>query len=161
MFRARDAVWSVLCCAALFVLFQLRPAWTARRFVERDSRAGFEQAFSGFRFDDGKMIRGEGCRTTPVFGVPSVQSRALTIEAERINWLGNKAEFVVRHRVEFTRGEPVEQDIHVALRKSGERWLYTLFTLRGAAELELPDGNPWAHALQAAGAGNGDPLPDG
>lgn len=152
MFGARDVVWSLLICAALTLLVQCRPAWSARRFIERESSAGFQEAYAGRRFVHGEVISapGKGAHLDPM--APLVTTRQLHIEAERMSWKGDRAEFVVRHAIALqgltSAGDDVSQDIHVQIERQGPRWVYTLFEVRGRGPLDAPnDGNPWARAL--------------
>jgi hypothetical protein len=146
----RDAVWAVLVCFAITFMVQCRPAWEARRFIQRESQEGFYQAYSGHRYVSGEVIGSgsAGVRVDPM--ASTVSDRRLVIQAERIGWTGNKAEFVVRHRVELADGDSIaaSQDVHVQIKREGKSWVYTLFEVRGRGPLNEPNaGNPWARAL--------------
>jgi hypothetical protein len=152
MFGTRDVVWSLAICAALTLLMQCRPAWSARRFIERESKAGFEQAYAGQRFASGEIISaaGKGVHIDPL--APMVTLRRLEITAERLSWTGDKAEFVVRHAIAVEgadpQGDDASQEIHVRIEKQGSGWTYTLFEVRGRGSIADPNtGNPWARAL--------------
>jgi hypothetical protein len=154
MFGARDAVWSLAICAALTLLVQCRPAWSARRFIERESKAGFRQAYAGHRFVDGEVITGAsgGAHLDPT--APMVMLRRLEITAERASWTGKRAEFVVRHMIQLQgldpAGDDASQEIHVQIEKRGARWTYTLFQVRGRGAVPDPNArNPWALALES------------
>jgi hypothetical protein len=153
MFGARDVVWSLAICAALTLLVQCRPAWSARRFIERESKAGFQEVYAGRRFINGEVITapGAGAHVDPL--APMVVQRRLDITAERISWTGDKAEYVVRHAIAVqgatAQGDDASQDIHVQIEKQGARWVYTRFEVRGVGAIADPNqGNPWARALQ-------------
>ena len=152
MLGARDVVWSIAICAALTLLAQCRPAWSARRFIERESQAGFQEAYAGRRLLSGEVITAEGKGVHLDTTAPMVTFRRLDITAERMSWTGDKAEFVVRHAISVTsadpQGEDASQDIHVQIEKQGSRWVYTLFEVRGRGSIADPNtGNPWARAL--------------
>jgi len=153
MFGARDAVWSLAICAALTLLVQCRPMWSARRFIERESKAGFRQAYAGHRFLDGEVITGPkgGAHLDPT--APMVTLRRLEVTAERTSWTGKKAEFVVRHLIQLQgldpAGNDASQEIHVQIEKRGGGWVYTLFQVRGRGAIPEPNArNPWAFALE-------------
>jgi hypothetical protein len=158
----RDAVWAVLVCFAITFMVQCRPAWEARRFIQRESQEGFYEAYSGHRFVSGEVISsGGGVHADPM--ASTVSDRRLVIQAERIGWTGNKAEFVVRHRIELADGDGIaaSQDVHVQIKRDGKSWVYTLFEVRGRGPLHEPNaGNPWARALNAAKRGSARPKPD-
>jgi hypothetical protein len=152
MLGTRDVVWSLLICAALTLLTQCRPAWSARRFIERESRTGFELAYAGRRFVSGEIISagGQGTHIDPL--APMVTLRRLEITAERLSWTGDKAEFVVRHAITVQgadpQGDDASQEIHVRIEKQGSGWVYTLFEVRDRGSIADPNtGNPWARAL--------------
>jgi hypothetical protein len=152
MLGTRDVIWSLVICAALTLLMQCRPSWSARRFIERESKAGFEQAYSGRRFLGGEIITADGKGTHIDPMAPMVTLRRLEITAERMSWMGDKAEFVVRHAIAVTgddpQGEDASQEIHVQIEKQGSGWTYTLFEVRGRGSIADPNaGNPWARAL--------------
>jgi hypothetical protein len=148
----RDAVWAVLVCFALTFMVQCRPAWEARRFIQRESQDGFYQAYSGHRYISGEVISiANAAHVDPM--ASTVADRRLLIQAERIGWTGNKAEFVVRHRIELAGGDSTEasQDVHVQIKRDGKSWVYTVFEVRGRGLLHEPNsGNPWARALNDA-----------
>jgi hypothetical protein len=153
MFDARDVIWSSAICAALTLLLQCRPAWSARRFIERESKAGFAEAYQGHRVLGGEVIvqNGSGTRFDPL--APMVTARRLEITAERTSWTGDKAEFVVRHVIELqgftSAGSDASQEIHVRIEKRGARWQYTLFQVRDRGPLPDPNArNPWAVTLK-------------
>lgn len=157
MLRGRDFVWAIGVCAGLTLAFHYRPLWSARRFVQRESQAGFFQAYEGHRWIDGQLIGGgggEGSRAGAKWdplALP-VMARGLVIQAEHVNWKGDRAAFVVRHFVKVQDGTPGGQDasseIHVELRKQRGDWRYTRFQVRGTSPMPLPiEGNPWARAL--------------
>lgn len=140
----------MLVCFALTFLVQCKPAWEARRFIQRESQDGFYQAYAGHRFISGEVIApgSGGVRVDPM--ASTVSDRRLVIQAERIGWTGNKAEFVVRHRIELADGDSsaASQDVHVQIKRDGKSWVYTLFEVRGRGPLNEPNtGNPWARAL--------------
>jgi hypothetical protein len=147
MFGARDVVWSILICAALTLVTQCRPEFSARTFLERESQAAFDQAYAGRRFIDGEIIAGGGgAHVDPM--APAVLSRRFEIKAAQLNWTGDRAEFVVRHSIQLV-GSDASQDIHLRLEKHGARWVYTLFEVRGRSPLADPDReNPFARALR-------------
>ena len=152
MFGARDVVWSIAICAALTLMLQCRPAWSARRFIEHDAKAGFLQDYAGHLYLNGEVIvpEGGGAQVDPM--AAPVVSRQLEITAERTAFIGNKAEFVVRHLIQLEgagkAGSDASQEVHVQLKKQGGVWIYTLFEIRGRGLLSNPNsGNPWARAL--------------
>lgn len=153
MFSLRDAVWSILICLALFAVFDFRPAWDARRFVERDSQRGFLEAYAGHRYVNGEVItpaEGKGLHVDPL--APVVVSTRLEVTAERVAWNGKRAELVVHHVVELAEtgaGSQAAHDVHLRLEKRDGAWVYTLFELRGRGPLEDPEqSNPWSRALR-------------
>jgi hypothetical protein len=142
----RDLVWAVGICMALTWVVQWRPSWSARRFIERESRAGFETAFAGHRFANGEIVTSNGsAQTDPT--VPAITFYRLEVDAEELNWNGSRAEFVVRHRIEL-EGRDASQDVHLRLEKRGSQWNYTHFEVRGHPPLEDPSAdNPWSRTL--------------
>jgi hypothetical protein len=155
MFGARDVVWSLAICAALTLLVQCRPVWSARRFIERESTNGFREAYAGRRYLSGEVIvpQSGGAHLDPM--APMVLLRRLEISAERTSWTGDKAEFVVRHLIQLQgvdpAGDDASQEIHVQIEKRGGSWFYTLFEVRGRGTVADPnERNPWAVALEAA-----------
>src|SRR5688572_21520278 len=98
-FGARDVVWASVVFFATTWFVQCRPAWSARRFVEREADAGFETAFSGHRFVSGNVITPTGGGTHVDPAAPMVQMRRFELQAERVSWNGNKAEFVILYRI--------------------------------------------------------------
>jgi hypothetical protein len=158
MLGVRDLAWSALICAALTLLVQCRPAWSARRTVERDARDAFFEAYEGHRTLGGEVIAPtgkNGVRSDPL--ASPVTYRRFEITADRLSWGGNKAELVARHVVELG-GEPASTiEAHVKLEKRGRRWMYTLFEVRNGAALdELDSGNPWLRVLQPEGSDDGE-----
>ncbi|MGH8310853.1 MAG: hypothetical protein ACRETX_13795, partial [Steroidobacteraceae bacterium] len=152
VFGVRDVVWSVVICVALTLFVQCRPVWSARRFIERESNAGFVEAYTGRRFANGEVIAGFGKGAHVDHTAPLVVFRRLEITAERSAWTGKKAEFVVRHLIELqglSGDADPSQEIHVQIERQGPRWVYTLFEVRGSGPIEAPNtGNPWARALK-------------
>jgi hypothetical protein len=155
MLGMRDIVWSLLICGALSFFFELRPAWDARRFVERESRAGFLEAYAGHRFLNGELILPAGVSSARVDPMAvEVLARRLEINAERTAWNGKKAELVVRHLIQLVDGSPggrdASQDVHVQIEKQDGHWIYTLFEVRGRGAIEEPNtSNPWAQVLRS------------
>lgn len=150
VFGARDMVWSVVICAAALVYVQCRPAWSARRFIEREAEVGFQQAFARHRFVDGELITtvGKGAHLDPL--APVVTVHDVDITAERLAWNGKSADFVVRHRIELQDDTDASMEVHVRIEMRGSSWVYTLFEVRGAGELPQPNAdNPWARALRS------------
>lgn len=150
MFGVRDVVWSVLICAVMTVFFQCRPAWSARRALERDAREAFLEAYKGRRELDGDVIAPDGqlgVRVDPLGAV--VTHRRFEILADRVSWAGNKAELVALHVVELAAEPTSTVEAHVKLEKRAGRWVYTHFEVRDLGPLaQLGFGNPWLHALQ-------------
>ena len=156
MFGVRDAVWSILVCAALTLMLQCRPAWSAQHFIEREAKAGFLEAYAGHRFLNGEVIapEGQGAQVDPM--AAAVVSQRMEITAERMAFSGNKAEFVVRYLIQLdglgAAGNEASREIHVQLKKQGGLWVYSLFEIRGRGQLQNPNsGNPWARALDDEG----------
>jgi len=149
MLGFRDLVWSALICAALTLMFQCRPAWNARRALERDARDAFLETYKGHRDLGGEVIApaGKGVHIQPM--ASPITHRHFAITAERLSWSGSKAELIAVHEVELA-GEPASTiEAHVKLEKRGSRWVYTLFEVRdGPALGELDIGNPWLRALR-------------
>jgi hypothetical protein len=153
MLRGRDLLWALAICAALTLVFHYRPLWSARRFVQRQSQVGFVEAYHGHRWIDGQLVGGgsnTGAQWDPL--LPPILARSLVIQAENVNWKGDRAGFVVRHIVKLQDGSPGGQDasseIHVELRKQRGDWRYTRFQVRGSSPMEPPiEGNPWTRAL--------------
>jgi hypothetical protein len=153
VFGARDVVWSLAICAALTLLVQCRPAWSARRFIERESKAGFLEAYAGHRYLNGEVImpKNGGAHLDPM--APMVLTRRLEITAERTNWSGAKAEFVVRHLVQVQDlapgGTDATREVHVQIEKQAGSWTYTLFEVRDVGAVANPNArNPWAIAFE-------------
>lgn len=148
MLGTRDVVWSIGICAALLVLTQWRPSFSARTFLERESQEAFERVYAGHRTLDGNII-GDGKGGTHVDPMaPAVLSRSLEIQASQMNWTGSSGEFVVRHAIHLAGGD-ASQDIHVRLEKRRSRWVYTHFQVRGRDALtELDRENPFIRALR-------------
>jgi len=152
VFGVRDAVWSIAICAVLTLLLQCKPAWSARRFIEREAKAGFLEAYAGHRYLNGEVIapEGQGVQMDPM--AATVISQRFEIAAERTAFSGNKAEFVVRHLIQLDglghTGSDASREVHVQIKKQGAIWVYTRFAIRGRGELHNPNaGNPWARAL--------------
>jgi hypothetical protein len=146
MLGVRGLIWSAAICAVITLFAQCRPTWSARRFIERQAAAGFEQAFTGHRFSGGDSVVG-GTSVDPM--LPTITTHAVEITAERIAWNGNRAEFVVRHRVELDGAPNATQDVHVQIEKRNGQWVYERFEVRGSGEMSEPNrDNPWARALR-------------
>lgn len=155
MLGLRDVVWSVVICGALTLMFQCRPAWSARSTVERDAFDGFLAAYKGHRDIDGDVIapKGQGAYVDPL--ASEVSRRSFEITAERISWTGGKAELVARHSVELVASPPATDtvEVHVTLERRGNRWAYTSFEVRdGPAITDLDSDNPWIRALAKGSA---------
>ena len=149
MFGARDVVWSVVICAAMTLLFQCRPAWNARRAVERDAYDAFLEAYKGQRELDGDVIApaGGGVHIDPL--ASPVTHRRFEILADRVSWAGNKAELVALHVVELAAEPASTVEAHVKLEKRGSRWVYTQFEVRDRGPIDdLESDNPWMDALR-------------
>ena len=147
----RDIFWSILICFAATFLMQCQPTWSARRFVQDEAKAGFDEAYAGYRLADGQLVTApnrKGARANPL--APMITFHRVEIIAERTNWNGKKVELVIRHRIELD-GNDASREIHVQLARENGDWLYTLFEVRGLGELSDPnakDDNPFARALQ-------------
>jgi hypothetical protein len=158
MISMRDAVWSLLICGALTLFFECRPAWDAQRFVERESQAGFLEAYAGHRFMNGEIIQpasGGGMQVDPL--ASTVMSRHFEITAMRMSWNGKKVELLARHLIQLAEGDrggtDASQDVRVQLEKQGGHWIYTLFEVRERGPIEDPNGaNPWSRAIRDATA---------
>lgn len=155
MFGVRDLVWSAIICGVLSYFVQCRPAMSARRFVERECDAAFEQAYAGHRYLNGEIVGSGGGYVDPM--APAVVLRRLEIEAQEGSWNGKRAEFVVRHLVQLggtgADGTDASHDIHLRLERRDARWVYTLFQVRGQPPLDDPgEGNPFARAFSSTSA---------
>jgi hypothetical protein len=164
MFGARDLVWSALICAALTLLFQCRPQYSARRMLERDARDAFLEAYKGRRDLTGEVVSpaGQGVHVDPMAG--PITHRRFEILADRLSWAGNKAELVALHVVEVVGEPPARVEAHVKLEKRGSRWVYTQFAVRdGPSFAALDMGNPWLIALRPPSEDEeplGEPIDD-
>jgi len=152
--RARDIGWAVLICLLLTFVWDCRPARDARLFVERESQAGFDEAYTGHRFISGELIvkPGAGGGHADPMAV-EVTARRFEIKAQRTSFSGRSSELVVRHVIKLmdgtAEGHDASQEIHVRLAKQDGHWVYVLFEVRGRGEIEGPnESNPWARALR-------------
>ncbi len=154
MLGVRDIGWALFLCLVLTLLLQCRPTWEARRFLERESRAGFLEAYAGHRYLSGEAIGPDssfGLRVDPM--ATAVMTRRFEITAEKISLTGNGAEFVARQLIQLADGSPggadASQEVHVRIAKQDGHFVYTRFEVRGQGEIDEPNAaNPWARAIR-------------
>jgi hypothetical protein len=159
----RDFGWAVMICFGLTFAWDCRPARDARRFVERESREGFLDAYTGHRFVTGELIMPEssgGAHADPT--AIEVMARRFEIIAQRTAFSGGNAELVAKHVIKLmdgtAEGHDVSQEVHVRIARESGRWVYVLFEVRGHGVVDDPNsGNPWARAIRQTPQEEGSP----
>jgi hypothetical protein len=157
--RTRDAVWGLVFGVVLVLALQSYPLLRAERFVERDAKLAFREAFAGRRMVDGTLIErpGGGGNTLPT--AAPIDFVSFHILAEHVSWHGREAELVVHHVIGFDRTRDdanLVHDVHVKVAKHGSQLRYEHFQVRGHPARPLPIvGNPWTPLMVNDEAGGG------